>query len=97
MILTVISLSVAIVTSSNAFFRWDTTWRGRTRAGHALQGLLANWEYDLAAAAISATPQQAALASTEKLFKEAYALVGAETEEFFASLHWPEAARPIGA
>jgi hypothetical protein len=92
-VLTATSMSIAALSSLNTFFRWDAMWRSRTRAGHALQGLVASWEYGLSAAALSDKPEQAALAATEKLFKEAFALVGAETEEFFASLHWPEPAK----
>jgi hypothetical protein len=96
-ILTSISLAVAVMTSLNAFFRWDAAWRSRTRAAYALQGLLGRWEFRLKAAEESENPKAAALAATEKLFDEAFTLVGSETDEFFANVRWPEAPRPSGA
>lgn len=91
LVLMVVSLAVAVLSSLNAFFRWDATWRSRTRAAYALQGLLATWEFNLAAARRSSEPEQCALKATESLFKDAFALVGSETDEFFANIRWPEA------
>src|SRR5215212_2455363 len=96
-LLTAVSLAVAILSSLNTFFRWDATWRSRARAGYSLQGLLATWEYGLTAAQRADNPEQAALVATEKLFKDSFALVGTETDEFFANVHWPEAPRTSGA
>lgn len=96
-VLTVVSLAVAIISSLNAFFKWDATWRSRTRAAYALQGLLATWEFNLAAARQSKEPEQCALKATESLFKAAFVLVGSETDEFFANIRWPEAPKPRDA
>ena len=96
LILTTVSLAVAIMSSLNAFFRWDGTWRSRTRAAYALQGLLGTWEFRLKAAADAENPRAAALAATESLINDAFALVGSETDEFFATVRWPEAPRPGG-
>lgn len=89
-----LSMAVAIPTSLNAFFRWDSTWRSRTRTEGDLRGLLAAWELRLKGADLSDNPAQAALAATERLFREAYALVASETDQFFATVRWPESARP---
>jgi hypothetical protein len=35
-------------------------------------------------------PAKAALDATEALFKEAFALVDSETDQFFATIKWPE-------
>jgi hypothetical protein len=96
-VLTMVSLAVAVLSSLNAFFRWDATWRSRTRAAYALQGLLATWEFNLSAARRSKDPQQCALDATDRLFKDAFALVGSETDEFFANIRWPEAPKPRDA
>lgn len=92
LILTSVSLAVAIMSSLNAFFRWDGTWRSRTRTAYALQGLIGTWEFRLKAAADAENPRAAAVAATERLINEAFALVGTETDEFFATVRWPEAA-----
>lgn len=96
-ILTIVSLAVAIMSSLNSFFRWDGTWRSRTRTAYALQGLLGKWEFRLRAAAEAENPRAAALAATETLVEEAFALVGSETDEFFATIRWPEGPKPGGA
>jgi len=93
-LLTGVSLAVAIMSSLNAFFRWDGAWRSRTRAAYALQGLLGVWEFELKASAAAENPSKAALDATGKLIREAFALVGSETDEFFASVRWPEAPKP---
>jgi Protein of unknown function (DUF4231) len=96
-LLTIVSLAVAVLSSLNAFFRWDATWRSRTRAAYSLQGLLATWEFNLSAAKRSKEPERCALQATESLFKDAFALVGSETDEFFANIRWPEAPKPRDA
>ena len=96
-LLTVVSLAVAVFSSLNAFFHWDGTWRSRTRTAYHLQGMLAQWEFRLKSAEFAKCPTAAALAATETLFNEAFALVGSETDEFFAAAKWPEAPKPPGA
>jgi hypothetical protein len=85
-------MAVAIPTSLNAFFRWDSTWRSRTRTEGDLRGLLAAWELRLRAAEVADDPTKAALTATETLFREAYALVASETDQFFATVRWPDSA-----
>jgi Protein of unknown function (DUF4231) len=91
LLLTVVSLAVAAFSSLNAFFRWDGAWRSRTRTAYDLQGKLARWEFGLKSAEFADDPRKAALEATEILFKEAFALVGSETDEFFSNVRWPEA------
>lgn len=88
--LTVVSLAVAILSSLSTFFRWDASWRSRSNAAAGLKGLLARWELSLRAAQTSQNPPEAALSATQKLFDEAFSLVGSETEGFFATVKWPE-------
>lgn len=97
LLLTIVSLSVAVFSSLNAFFHWDGSWRSRTRTAYSLQGMLARWEFRIKSAEFADRPTTAALEATETLFNEAFALVGSETDEFFSVVKWPEAPKPPGA
>src|SRR4029079_4980095 len=77
-ILTAVSLAVAIMSSLNSFFKWDATWRSRTRTAYALQGLLGEWEFGMRASRESQNPRSSALEATESLVEQAFALVGSE-------------------
>jgi hypothetical protein len=59
--------------------------------------MLARWEFRLKSAEFADDPKKTALEATEVLFQEAFALVGSETDEFFASVRWPEAPKTTGA
>lgn len=95
-VLTIVSLAVAVCSSLNSFFRWDGMWRSRTRAAYDLQGMLARWEFQLKLAEFADDPKKAAIEATDAVFKEAFALVGSETDEFFSTIRWPEAPKSSG-
>ena len=92
-VLTVVSLSVAIVSSLSTFYRWDLMWHSRAKTTSDLEAILGNWELDVTAASIAENPRGAALAATQRAFQEAFRAVGAETTQFFASVKFPEVPR----
>jgi hypothetical protein len=92
-ILTVVSLAVAISSSLSTFFRWDATWRSRTKAATELKGLLAKWDLALRSLSTAEKPNEAALLATQKLFDEAFSLIGSETEGFFANIKLPQVSK----
>lgn len=96
-VLTAVSLAVAILSSLSTFFRWDSTWQTRTKTANDLQGLLAKWELSLKSAAMAESPREAALAATQALFNDAFSAVGTETNQFFATVKWPEISKSSGS
>jgi hypothetical protein len=89
-LLTVVSLLVAAVSSLSTFFRWDSTWQSRIRTAGALRTALAKWELSTEASVLAEKPSAAALTATEKLFDDAFNLVGSETKHFFDTVKWPD-------
>jgi hypothetical protein len=93
-LLGIISLVVASLTSLGAFFRWDSTWRSRARTAQTLEGLIARWELRLMAYELGSLNREEFLRSTEELVEESYRIVGAETDQFFSAVKFPESATP---
>ena len=91
--LTGVSLMVAVISSLNTFFKWDSTWQSRVSTAAALQSLLARWDLSMKSAETAQNADDTALAATEKLFNDTFNIVGSETKQFFASVKWP-ATRP---
>jgi hypothetical protein len=65
LVLTIVSLGIAILSSLSAFYRWDSTWQSRCRTEAELKHLLANWELALVSAAVAPNPAESALKSTQ--------------------------------
>jgi hypothetical protein len=89
-VLTGVSLMVAVISSLSTFFKWDSTWQSRISTSAALRSLLAKWELSMESAGTAEKPDDAALAATEKLFDDAFNIVGSETKQFFATVKWPD-------
>lgn len=88
--LTTVSLAVAILSSLSTFFKWDTVWQSRTKAAMELKSLLAQWELALSSLGTAENPSKSALCATQKLFEDAFRVIGSETTGFFATVKWPE-------
>lgn len=94
LVLTVVSLAVAILSSLSTFFKWDSTWQSRTKTVIDLQGFLAKWELALRSAEMAPNPSEAALTATQELFNDVFNTVGSETKQFFSTVKWPEVSKP---
>jgi hypothetical protein len=88
-ILTGLSLTIAILSSLSAFFRWDSTWQGRLKTRMELESLLAQWKFALVSAQGAVDPLHDALAATQTLFEKAFASINSETDKFFSTVKWP--------
>jgi hypothetical protein len=49
-ILAIVSLTVAVLSSLSTFYKWDYAWQTREKAALELKGFLATWELNLIAA-----------------------------------------------
>jgi hypothetical protein len=88
-ILTGLSLTIAILSSLSAFFRWDSMWQSRMKTRMELEALLAQWKFALVSAQEAEDPQHGALAATQTLFEKAFASINSETDQFFSTVKWP--------
>jgi len=89
LILTIVSLAVAVLSSLSTFFKWDYAWQTRMKAALELKGLLAKWELNLIAAQVAKNPAEEALNATKQLFDDSFKIVDTETGQFFANINWP--------
>jgi len=89
LILTIVSLTVAVLSSLSTFYKWDYAWQTRMKAALELKGLLAKWELNLIAAQVAVNPADAALKATRELFDDSFKIVDTETGQFFANVNWP--------
>jgi hypothetical protein len=89
LILTIVSLTVAVLSSLSTFYKWDYAWQTREKAALELKGLLAKWELNLIAAQVAKNPAEEALTATKQLFDDSFKIVDTETGQFFANISWP--------
>jgi hypothetical protein len=89
LILTIVSLTVAVLSSLSTFYKWDYAWQTRMKAALELKGLLAKWELNLIAAQVAKNPAEEALNATKQLFDDSFKIVDTETGQFFANINWP--------
>jgi hypothetical protein len=89
LILTIVSLTVAVLTSLSTFYKWDYAWQTREKAALEIKGLLAKWELNLIAAQVAKNPVEEALNATKQLFDDSFRIVDTETGQFFANINWP--------
>jgi hypothetical protein len=79
LILTIVSLTVAVLSSLSTFDKWDYAWQTRMKAALELKGLLAKWELNLIAAQVAKNPAEEALTATKQLFDDSFKIVDTET------------------
>jgi hypothetical protein len=92
-LLSIFALLIAALTGLNAFFKWEETWKSRRQTEFALSHLLAIWDLKMIEALHETDPHHAvkiAITATEKLVNDARTITGAETEEFFRNIQWPQ-------
>jgi len=87
-VLSSVSLGVALLTALNSFFGWRLTWQKGVGAIAALEHYSACWEIDLVKASRENydKAKHDAYLHTSYLFTQVLAVVSAESEAFFAEL-----------
>ncbi len=96
LVLSVIALLIAALTGLNAFFKWESSWRSRRQTEFALNHLLSLWDLRIIEAMQEPDPTEARkliLTATRQLLQEAQTVVGAETEDFFSKMTFPQTER----
>lgn len=87
------SLSIAILSSLNAFFGWQKMWEKRITTQLTLEGLMAAWEIKIAAAKRTQDLEKgyvAALQATQDLIENTRSLSVSETASFFTNIKFPD-------
>jgi hypothetical protein len=90
--LSLASFMIAALTALNTFFGWQRTWEKRISIQLTLEGLVALWQTEIAAATGEADPRKSferALKATQELIEKTQALTVAETSVFFANIRFP--------
>ena len=91
-VLPVASFMIAALTALNTFFGWQKTWEKRISIQLTLEGLVALWQTEIAAARLGADPAKSfeqALKATQELIEKTQALTVGETKAFFANIRFP--------
>jgi hypothetical protein len=87
------SFSIALITAMNSFFAWQKVWEKRISVCLTLEGLIAAWETEIAAAKRDSDPATSfdkALKATQDLIDKTRAMTVAETGAFFSTIKFPE-------
>jgi Protein of unknown function (DUF4231) len=94
LIISVISLSIAAITTLRTFFNWEQTWSMLRNGESALDYLLARWKLEVARFAHDdddARARERAIDRTRQLLKEAREINRSELETYFSGLSFPQA------
>ena len=87
------SFVIALLSALNAFYSWQKMWEKRISSQLAVEGLIAIWETEIAAARRETETEKGyerALKATQELIDKAKVLSVGETSSFFATLKFPE-------
>ena len=87
------SFIIALVSALNAFYSWQKTWEKRVSPQLTLEGLIAIWETEIAAAKKESDVEEGykkALKATQELLDRTKVMSVAETSSFFAAVKFPE-------
>ena len=93
LIIALIGVAIAILSGLNAFFHWDTGWRGQIGAQLELQRLRAEWQAKRAAALTHPNHEEGFVliqTATDKLISSAHQVIKTETNQFFEGQRFPE-------
>jgi Protein of unknown function (DUF4231) len=87
------SFIIALITALNAFFAWQKVWEKRISICLTLEGLMAEWETEIAAAKRDSDPVTSfdkAFKATQDLIDKTRSMTVAETGAFFSTIKFPE-------
>ena len=89
----VIAGAIALCSGLNAFFRWDTGWRGSIEAQLKLEQLQDQWDYKVERARTYPDPVkgfQLAKEATARLVNTTHEIIISETKQFFEAQKFPD-------
>ena len=91
--LSLMSISIAALTSLSSFYKWERTWRANSTAQITLEQHVAKWELELTQARVLLSPEDRAMHvyhATSDLLANAGNVVTSESEGFFSGLSFPQ-------
>lgn len=90
--LPIVALMIAGFTGLNAFFRWESNWKGYVQTKLTLEYMLWVWELRITEARHERDPQngiEIALKATEQLLNNMQLTTSTESEEYFKRVQIP--------
>jgi hypothetical protein len=92
-VLSVMSIAIAVLASLSTFFRWERTWHGNSTSQMTLEQHVAKWELELTNARLILSADDRVkhvYQATDDLLTNARSVVSAESEGFFSGLQFPQ-------
>jgi hypothetical protein len=96
LIVSTLSIAVAVLTGLGSFFHWERTWHGNSTTQVAIEQYCGKWELELAHARLILPPEERikhVYLATDDLLSNVRSAMSAETEGFFNNLRFPQADR----
>lgn len=92
-VLPIVALVIAGLSSLNAFFRWESNWKGYSQTRYKLEYLLKMWELKVIEAKHEMDTQKAVeiiMQATKQLLDDVEATTNAEADEYFKRVQLPK-------
>ena len=89
----IVALAIAGLSSLNAFFRWESNWKGYSQTRYRLEYLLKVWELQIIEARYETDTQKAVervMQATKQLLDNVESTTSAEAEEYFKRVQIPK-------
>lgn len=93
-VLPIVALLIAGLSGLNAFFRWESNWKGYSQTRYRLEYLLKVWELKVIEAKHETDTQKSVeivVQATKQLLDDVESTTSAETEEYFKRVQIPDA------
>lgn len=92
-VLPIVALVIAGLSGLNAFFRWESNWKGYSQTRYKLEYLLKVWELKVIEAKHEMDTQKSVeivVQATKQLLDDVEATTSAESEEYFKRVQIPK-------
>jgi len=94
LLVSIMAAAIAILTSANSFFHWDTGWHGSTNVQIGIDNLYDDWEIGIVNAKTNTDPVEGleqARKTTKIFFDATHNLIESEAKEYLSQQRFPEA------
>ena len=92
-VVSAISVVIAVLTGLSSFYHWERTWRGNSTAQMAIEQAVGKWELELKRAEFVVSQNDRVnhiIKATDDLLANTGTVVSSETEGFFSNLRGPQ-------
>jgi uncharacterized protein DUF4231 len=93
LLVSLMAAAIAILTSANSFFHWDTGWQGSTNVQMGIDQLYDNWQFAIANARTNTNGSdglEQARKATQEFVDAVHELIEAEAREYLSRQRFPE-------